>query len=84
MMNRHSCCLKNDIAMFPGLFTLCLNVKDLPAMRRFYEALGMKVHIDQPTSVLLNNGDFDLALMTFLNEPPSISGVLILSKCTRQ
>ncbi len=55
--------------MFPGLFTLCLNVKDLAAMRRFYEALGMQVHIDRPNSVLLNNGDVDIALMTFLEEP---------------
>ena len=55
--------------MFPGLFTLCLNVQDLGGMRRFYEALGMKVHIDQRLTVLLNNGDVDIALMTFLDEP---------------
>ena len=55
--------------MFTGQFTLCLNAKDLAGMRRFYEALGMKVHIDQPGSVLLNNGDVDLALMTFLETP---------------
>jgi len=55
--------------MFPGLFTLCLNVQDLGGMRRFYEALGMKVHIDQRLTVLLNTGDVDIALMTFLDEP---------------
>jgi catechol 2,3-dioxygenase-like lactoylglutathione lyase family enzyme len=55
--------------MFPGQFTLCLNTKDLAGMRRFYEALGMKVHIDQPQFVLLNNGDVDIALMTFLDQP---------------
>jgi|TARA_B100000315_G_scaffold190887_1_gene181021 hypothetical protein len=55
--------------MFPGQFTLCLNAKDLAGMRRFYEALGMKAHIEQPNSVLLNNGDVDIALMTFLDTP---------------
>ena len=43
--------------MFPGQLTLCLKTKDLPGMRRFYEALGMKVHIEEPNFVLLNNGD---------------------------
>jgi hypothetical protein len=37
-------------------------------MRRFYETLGFKMHFEQPTAVLLNNGDIDLALMTFLDE----------------
>ena len=37
-------------------------------MRSFYEALGFKAHIKQPQFVLLNNGDLDLALMTFLDE----------------
>lgn len=55
--------------MFPGLFTLCLNVTDLAGMRHFYEALGFQTHIDQPQSVVLNNGDVDIALMTFLDEP---------------
>jgi catechol 2,3-dioxygenase-like lactoylglutathione lyase family enzyme len=55
--------------MFPGRFTLCLNARNLPAMRRFYEALGMVVHIDEPTSVVLHNGDAGLALMTILDEP---------------
>lgn len=55
--------------MFPGQFTLCLKAIDTEGMRRFYEALGLKVHIDQPTHVLLNNGDVDIALMTFLEEP---------------
>lgn len=55
--------------MFPGLCTLCLNVTNLADMRRFYEALGMKVHSERAGSVLLNNGDLDLALMTFLEEP---------------
>jgi len=55
--------------MFPGQFTLCLKAIDIEGMRRFYEALGLKVHIDQPTHVLLNNGDVDIALMTFLEEP---------------
>ena len=54
--------------MFPGQYTLCLKTKDLAGMRRFYEALGMKMHFEQPNAVLLNNGDIDLALMTFLNE----------------
>ena len=61
--------LKTEFPMFPGLVTFCLNVKDLAGMRHFYEALGLKVHIDQPSSVLLNNGDVDIALMTFLDEP---------------
>jgi hypothetical protein len=37
-------------------------------MRRFYETLGFKAHIARPQFVLLNNGDLDLALMTFLDE----------------
>ena len=53
--------------MFPGQLTLCLKTKDLPGMRRFYEALGMKVHAEGSNFVLLNNGDLDLALMTFLD-----------------
>ena len=55
--------------MFPGLVTLCLNTHNLPEMRRFYEALGLQVHIDQPTNVLLNNGNVDIGLMTFLEAP---------------
>lgn len=55
--------------MFPGLLTLCLDAKDLSGMRHFYEALGLKVHIDRPSNVLLNNGDVDIALMTFLDAP---------------
>ena len=51
--------------MFPGQCTLCLKTKDLVSMRSFYESLGMKMHFEQPTAVLLNNGDLDLALMTF-------------------
>lgn len=54
--------------MFPGQYTLCLKTKDLAGMRRFYEALGMKMHFEQPNAVLLNNGDIDIALMTFLDE----------------
>ncbi len=52
--------------MYPGQCTLCLKTTDLTAMRNFYQALGMKVHSERPQSVLLNNGDLDLALMTFL------------------
>ena len=55
--------------MFPGLFTLCLNTSNLADMRRFYETLGFKIHIDRPGNVLLNNGDVDIALMTFLEQP---------------
>jgi catechol 2,3-dioxygenase-like lactoylglutathione lyase family enzyme len=54
--------------MYPGQYTLCLKTTDLPAMQRFYEALGMEVHSQRTDFVLLNNGDLDLALMTFLPE----------------
>ena len=54
--------------MYPGQYTLCLKTTDLPAMQRFYEAIGMKVHSQRADFVLLNNGDLDLALMTFLPE----------------
>lgn len=54
--------------MFPGQFSLCLATKDVPAMRRFYETLGFKVHIDNPSNNLMNNGDIDIALMNFLDE----------------
>lgn len=54
--------------MFPGLCTLCLNVTHLSDMRRFDEALGMKAHSERSGSVLLDNGDVDIALMTYLEE----------------
>ncbi len=54
--------------MFPGQFSLCLATKDVPAMRRFYETLGFKVHIDNPSNNLMNNGDIDIALMNFLDD----------------
>lgn len=54
--------------MFLGQFSLCLATKDVPAMRRFYETLGFKVHIDNPSNNLMNNGDIDIALMNFLDQ----------------
>jgi catechol 2,3-dioxygenase-like lactoylglutathione lyase family enzyme len=54
--------------MFPGLYTLCLATTNLADMRRFYETLGMRVHSDRGGSVLLSNGNVELALMTFLSE----------------
>lgn len=56
--------------MFPGQLTLCLKASKerLEEMRRFYEALGMRVHIDRPSYVVLDNGDVSIALMTWLEE----------------
>ena len=56
--------------MFPGLFTLCLNTRNLDDMRRFYtDGLGFKVHLQHDDTVVVNNGDVDIALMTFLDGP---------------
>lgn len=53
-----------------GWTSLCLPAKDLAASRRFYEALGMQVVEDVPdTRLVLRNGPFRLAMMTFLSEP---------------
>ena len=54
-----------------ALICPCVAVKDLAASKKFYEALGMEV-IDEMTveglRVVLKNGHFRLALMTFLGE----------------
>lgn len=53
-----------------GWTSLCLPAKDLDRSRRFYEAIGMEVVEDVPgLRVVLRNGPFRLALMTFLTEP---------------
>ncbi len=52
-----------------GVICPCLQVKDLAASTEFYESLGMEV-IDELEGlrVVLKNGYFRLALMTFLDE----------------
>jgi len=53
-----------------GWTSLCLPTKDLDGSRRYYEALGMQVIEEIPgVRVLLRNGPFRIALMTFLTEP---------------
>ncbi len=55
--------------VYRGSPTLCLRTKDLEASRRFYEALGMEVVDEVPdVRVILRNGNFSVALMTFLDE----------------
>lgn len=53
--------------MFAGLHTFCLKSTDLAKGRAFYEALGFVVIGERDDSVLLNNGDCEIALMTFLD-----------------
>ena len=55
--------------MFTGLATFCVQVKDLKASQKFYEALGFthKVWDFEDKSLVLTNGDIEIALMTFLD-----------------
>ncbi len=53
-----------------GWTSLCLPARDLARSRRFYEALGMELVEEVPgLRIVLRNGPFRLALMTFLDAP---------------
>ena len=55
--------------MYFGSPSLCLKTKDLEKSKHFYEAIGMEVVDEVPgLRVVLRNGHFALALMSFLDE----------------
>ena len=55
--------------MFFGWTSICLRAKDLAASARFYQALGMEIVNELPGQrVVLRNGPFRLALMSFLDK----------------